>query len=160
MADLRDIDARLGALEDLEAIKVLKHRYWRFLDLKRFDELAELFTENATASYSGGQYRFTGRDAIMAFLREALGPATGAVGFHHGLQPEIELTGPTTARGVWALHNYFFNEQQNRCVRIAAFYEDEYVKQGGVWRLQHTGYQPVFHEEWRRDDPRTVRRIA
>jgi hypothetical protein len=160
MADLREIERRLGAIEDLEAIKRLKHRYWRCLDLKQFDEMADCFTDAATASYSGGQYRFSGRAAIMTFLRESLGPESGSVGFHHGLQPEIELTGPATARGTWALHNYFFNERQNRCVRIAAFYEDEYVKEAGVWRIRHTGYRPVFHEEWPRDAPGGVRRLA
>ncbi|HZP41402.1 MAG TPA: nuclear transport factor 2 family protein [Candidatus Binatia bacterium] len=160
MVELGDIEARLRALEDLEAIKRLKYRYWRCLDLKQFDALADCFTEDATASYSDGRYRFAGREAIVAFLRDALGPASGSVGFHHGLQPEIELTGLATARGTWALHNYFFNERQNRGVRIAAFYDDEYAKQAGVWRLRHTGYRAVFHEEWRRDEPGRVTRLA
>jgi hypothetical protein len=160
MADPRELEARLAALEDIEAIKRLKYRYWRCLDLKLFDELGECFTDDATVNYSGGQYRFTGRAAIMEFLRGALGPESGSIGFHHGHQPEIDLTGPTTARGTWALHNYFFNERQNRCVRIAAFYDDEYAKTAGAWRIQHTGYRLVFHEEWRRDEPGSVRRLA
>jgi bile-acid 7alpha-dehydratase len=160
MTHPHDLEARLTALEDLEAIRQLKYRYWRCLDTKRFDELTECFAEEATANYGSGQYRFTGRAAIMAFLRQVLGPDSGAVGFHHGHQPEITLTGPTTARGTWALHNYFFNEGQNRCVRIAAFYEDEYVKIGGAWRLQHTGYTTVLHEEWKRDDLASLRRVA
>jgi hypothetical protein len=160
MADLTDLAARVAALEDLEAIRQLKYRYWRCLDCKRFDELAGCFTEDATADYAGGRYRFAGRDAIMAFLRQVLAPESGVIGFHHGHQPEIVLTGPATARGTWALHNYFFNEGQNRGVRIAAFYQDEYVKVDGAWRLAHTGYTPVFHEEWRRDDLASIRRVA
>jgi hypothetical protein len=159
MPDLRELEARLVALEEIEAIKRLKYRYWRFLDLKLFDELADCFAEDASVDYSGGRYRFEGREAIMTFLREALGPESGSVGYHHGHQPEIELTGPATARGRWALDNYFFNEPQNRCVRIAGFYEDEYVKTGGAWRLRRTGYRLVFHEEWRRDDLPSIHRV-
>ena len=160
MTDPQDIEARLRALEDVEAIKRLKYRYWRCLDLKRFDELAECFAADATASYAGGQYRFGSRDEIMRFLRQVLGPESGSVGFHHGHQPEIELTGATTAHGAWALHNYFFNQAQNRCVRIAAFYEDDYVKVNGAWKLKHTGYTLVFHEEWKRDELPSLRLVA
>ena len=46
-------------LETIEAIRALKYRYLRTLDLKRWDEFGACFTEDATASYSGGQYEFT-----------------------------------------------------------------------------------------------------
>jgi hypothetical protein len=160
MANPTDLEARIRALEDLEAIKRLKYRYWRCLDLKRWDELAGCFTDDATVDYGGGTYRFQGVDAIMRFLRESLGAHTGALGSHHGHHPEIELTGETTARGTWALDNYLFNAAQKRSVRIAAFYHDEYVKLGGTWRIQHTGYTYVFHEEWSRDDTPSLRLLA
>src|SRR5881296_2923213 len=134
MGNLADVERRLRALEDIEAIKRLKHRYWRCLDLKLWDEMAGCFTDDATVDYGGGAYRFQGVEAIMRFLRESLGEHTGALGSHHGHHPEIELTGETTARGMWALDNYLFNVRQNRGVRIAAFYHDEYVKLGPTWR--------------------------
>ena len=37
-------------------------------------------------------------------------------------------------------------------MRIGAFYDDEYVKIGGEWKLQSVGYTTVFHEEWSHDD--------
>ena len=152
MATLQELEARVQALEDLEAIRRLKHKYWRCLDQKRWEELAECFTPDATVEYAGGKYRFSGVEAIMRFLRESLGAGTGAVGFHHGLQPEIDLLGPDAARGTWALHNYLFNERQNRCLQIGAFYVDDYVRVDGQWRIRHTGYTALFHEEWRRDE--------
>ncbi|HJQ83213.1 MAG TPA: nuclear transport factor 2 family protein [Candidatus Binatia bacterium] len=159
MGDTTDLERRIRRLEDLEAIKQLKYRYWRCLDLKRWDEMAECFTPDATVDYGGGKYRFTGVDAILRFLRESLGPETGALGYHHGHHPEIEVTGETTATGVWALDNYLFNAARKRGVRIAAYYRDEYVK-GGGWRIRHTGYSYVFHEEWSRDDTPSLRLLA
>ena len=41
MSEPTDLDRRLRRLEDLEAIKQLKYRYWRHLDLKEWDELAD-----------------------------------------------------------------------------------------------------------------------
>jgi hypothetical protein len=152
---MADLEARIQALEDLEAIKRLKYRYWRCLDLKLWDELAGCFTDDATVDYGGGQYRFRGRTAIMDFLRRSLGVETGARGCHHGHHPEIELSGPTTAHGSWALYNYLFKE--SRGIRIAAYYHDDYVKVDGAWKIKHTGYTPLFHEEWDRNDTPSLR---
>ena len=160
MTDVSDLERRIRVLEDLEAIKLLKHRYFRCLDLKLWDEMAGCFTPDATVDYGGGAYRFAGVEAIVRFLRESLGRETGALGYHHGHHPEIELTGETTARGVWALDNYLFNAARKRGVRIAAYYRDEYVKRDGEWRIRHTGYTYVFHEEWSRDDTPSLRLLA
>ncbi|HLK12328.1 MAG TPA: nuclear transport factor 2 family protein [Candidatus Binatia bacterium] len=160
MPTIEELAARVRALEDVEEIKRLKYRYFRCLDTKRWDDLALCFTPDATVSYGGGRYRFAGREAIMRFLRESLGEETGTIGFHHGHHPEIELLGSTEARGVWALHNYLLNEGQARCVRMACHYEDRYVKARGAWRIAHTGYVPVFHEEWSRRDTPSVRLLA
>jgi len=160
MPDVADLERRIRALEDLEAIKRLKHRYFRCLDLKLWDEMAGCFTPDATVDYGGGAYRFAGVEAIMRFLRDSLARETGALGYHHGHHPEIELTGETTARGVWALDNYLFNAARKRGVRIAAYYRDEYVKVDSGWRIAHTGYTYVFHEEWSRDDTPSLRLLA
>ena len=154
------LDRRLRALEDIEAIKRLKYRYWRCLDLKLWDELAGCFTEDATVDYGGGTYCFRGRDDIMRFLRESLGRETGALGFHHGHHPEIDLTSESSARGTWALDNYLFNAGRKRGVRIAAYYHDEYVKVAGVWKIAHTGYTYVFREEWSQEDTPSLQLVA
>jgi hypothetical protein len=155
-----DLEARVRALEELDAIKRLKYRYFRCLDLKLWDELRECFTPDATVSYGDGRYRFEGVDAILDFLVRSLGADSGARGAHHGHHPEIELTGPERARGSWALDNYLFNPTQNRSVRIAAYYRDEYVKVDGCWRIQHTGYTALYHEEWNRSDLPTLRLLT
>jgi bile-acid 7alpha-dehydratase len=157
MTTIEELEARIRKLEDIEAIKQLKYKYWRCLDQKRWDEMAECFTVDATVSYGGGKYRFAGRDRIIEFLRSAMGVESGTIGIHHGHHPEIEITSPTTARGCWALHNYLLNAPQQRGVREGAFYEDAYVKIGGAWKLQHTGYTYVFHEEWSRADTPSIR---
>ncbi len=151
MSDLATLEHRIRQLEDLEAIRQLKYRYWRHLDCKEWEALAALFTADATVCYSAGRYEFAGVEAIIGFLRDALGGEHPPVTIHHGQHPEITLTGPDSATGIWALYNYMFNVAQNRAVRIGAYYEDRYVRLGGTWKLQHIGYRPLFHEEWPRD---------
>src|SRR5438477_7124330 len=78
-----DLAARIQRLEDIAAIERLKYRYWRCLDLKLWDELAGCFTDQATADYGEGRYRFAGAEAILRFLRESLGRESGSVTVHH-----------------------------------------------------------------------------
>lgn len=144
-----DIEARLQAVErycqesrDIEAIKRVKHKYWRCLDLKLMDELAECFSRNAVADY-GPRIKLQGRDAILAFLREAMGRLSGV---HHGHNAEIEITGPSTARGTWALYNYMVDREAGRAVRVGGFYYDEYVREDGDWKISSTREVNVFRE--------------
>jgi bile-acid 7alpha-dehydratase len=162
MSDASKLEARLKKLEraqavrdDIEAIKRLKYRYFRCLDSKLWDELAQCFAEDATTSYSGGKYAFQGRDAIMKFLKEGLGPTM--ISMHHGHHPEIEITGRTTATGIWALHDYVIVTQSNVSLRGASFYHDEYLKVRGQWKIKHTGYDRVFEEMWDRGETKSLK---
>lgn len=140
-------------LHELEAIKRLKYRYLRCLDQKRWDELADCFTEDARSSYGGGRYAFEGRDAILEFLRKAMG-APSFLSSHRAHHPEIDFTGPDTATGVWALEDTVIETRAGITIRGAAFYTDEYVKVDGAWRIRFTGYRRTYEEiESRRDRP-------
>ena len=50
----------LDDLIDIEAIKRVKYKYLRCLDQKLWEEMAEVFTDDAVAAYSGGKYSFDG----------------------------------------------------------------------------------------------------
>ena len=132
-------------LQAIEEIKRLKYKYMRCLDQKRWEEMAECFVEEATAAYSGGKYTFDGRASILDFFSKAMGrPAV--LSSHRVHHPEIELTSETTAKGTWALEDVFIDEDAGVTVRGAAFYEDQYVKVGGAWKIQHTGYARTYEE--------------
>ena len=146
-------------LHEIDAIKRLKYRYCRCLDEKCWDEMADCLTGDATSAYSDGQYAFTGRDAIMQFLRDALG-APNLITVHRVHQPEIELLGPTTATGIWALDDLVIETTSNVVIRGAAFYSDEYAKLDGHWKIKHTGYRRIFEEMFRRSDTPSWRLTA
>jgi hypothetical protein len=63
-----DVEARLQALEDTEAVKKAMFRYYRCLDFKLFDELSDCFTENVTADYGMPGWGARGRDELVGFL--------------------------------------------------------------------------------------------
>jgi uncharacterized protein (TIGR02246 family) len=132
-------------LVEIERIRQLKYRYVRFLDTKAWDDLAGLFTPDATASYGGGATTLAGRDAIMAFLIGAMA-GEDMLTSHKVHQPEITLTGPGEARGTWALDDVVVLGALGMTVRGAAYYDDRYVTRNGAWRIAHTGYKRIYEE--------------
>ena len=146
-------------LVEIELIKRLKYRYMRCLDQKLWDEMAGCLTEDAVASYSGGKFEFEGRAAILAFFRQAMG-STSFLSSHRVHHPEIDLTGPVTATGTWALEDVVVDASRDFSLRGAAFYTDEYVKDGSTWRIRRTAYKRTFEEVWSRTQPAPQRLTA
>lgn len=132
-------------LVDIELIKRLKYRYLRYLDQKLFDEMREVLTPDCTARYSGGHYSFDGADAVIEFLKESMG-SEAFLSSHRCHHPEIDLTGPDTATGIWALEDTVIISDLDISLRGAAFYTDEYVRTADGWRISHTGYKRTFEE--------------
>jgi len=132
-------------MDDIEAIKQLKYAYFRLLDLKQFDELGGLLTEDCTAAYDDGNLSYDGRDAIVRFLTDALGD-DGVISQHHGHHSEITVTGPDSATGVWYLDDRVIVLAADLEIGGTAFYDDRYERWDGRWLIAHTGYRRVFEE--------------
>jgi uncharacterized protein (TIGR02246 family) len=119
-------------VDDIEAIRQLKARYFRTMDTKDWDVMRQVFTDDVVidTSEAGGSV-VTGASEFMTFLQEALG---GAVTVHQGHMPEIELTSDTTATGVWALNDIVIFPNG---VRLDGYghYHETYAKGPDGWRI-------------------------
>jgi hypothetical protein len=143
MAKLSDHEA-IRILLDTEAIKKLKAKYWRCVDNKLWDELAEVFTEDATLEY--GTTNPKGREAIIEFLKNSTGNKK-IVTIHQGHNPEIEIIDEAKAKGIWALHDYLiFGSRMS--LNGWGYYHDEYVKINGEWKIKSTKITRI-REEWK-----------
>jgi hypothetical protein len=98
MTQLEDIGRRLDELESVESIKKLKARYFRFVDEKKHDQLAALFTNDATVVTDG--ITWASPQEFAHTIRDLTGAAPSA---HFGHMPEIEITGPDTATAIWSM---------------------------------------------------------
>ena len=137
------VPTSLDELLTFEAIKAVKYAYVRCLDQKRWDEMLELFTEDATAAYSGGKYHYEGRDTIVDFMRTNM--SRDAFHTSHRMHhPEIELVSPTEAIGIWAMEDVNVDVEWDFYLTGAGFYEDRYRKVGDTWLIAHTGYKRTF----------------
>ena len=120
-------------MDDIEAIKQLKARYFRTLDTKDWASYRDVFTDDVVmdTSASGGGV-IEGIDAFLDFLQEAL---ADAVTVHQGHMPEIEITSDTTATGVWALHDIIIWPTGMRLDGYGHYHET-YEKGADGWRIK------------------------
>ena len=95
---LEELEKRVRAVEDVEAIRNLKARYGAYCDDNYdADKIAELFVEDAVWQ-SGPLGRYEGREAIREFFRGASKIFTFAV--HYYLNAQIEVRGDS-AQAKW-----------------------------------------------------------
>jgi len=141
-------------LAALEEIRRVKYRYLRCVDLKLWDEIGDVFTADATVDYGtralGKPIKLSGRDEIVAFLRDSLGP--GIVTVHFASQPEIDISGDV-ATGIWSFKDTVIATEFKVLIEGAAFYEDRYARgEDGRWRISHTGYVRTYEVMMSLDD--------
>ena len=119
-------------MDDLEAIRKLKARYFRALDTKDWALYESVFAPDAVIDLTrAGGARFEGR---AAFLDYARGMAI-VQSVHQGHMPEIELTGAGTATGIWALEDYNIWEDGSQN-HGWGHYLETYEKSGDDWRIK------------------------
>jgi SnoaL-like domain len=122
-------------LVDIEALKQLKARYCRLLDAKDWQSWRQIFTDDfvSDTSKAGGKV-IHGADDFVAFTRGSLKKPSQATA-HQVHAPELEITSPTTARGIWALEDV---------VRLApginlrgyGHYHETYERVDGRWLIK------------------------
>lgn len=125
----------MSAAEDIEAIKALKARYFRTMDTKDWEGMATVFSTDAEIDMRGeGGDVFHGAAAFMPYLRENI---EHVVTVHHGHMPEITLTSPTTATGVWAMEDMLWWPEGAPMRHLHGYghYHETYEKTPEGWRI-------------------------
>ncbi len=122
-------------MDDVEAIKQLKARYFRTMDTKDWSAMRAVFTDDVvvdTSSSGGGVV--AGADDFISFLSGVIGDV---VTVHHGHMPEIEVTSPTTASGIWAMED-MLRWPDGTELHGYGHYHETYEKHAGTWRITTT----------------------
>src|SRR5207253_3871128 len=103
------------------------------MDTKDWAGMRRVFADDVTmdTSASGGNV-VTGADTFLEFLRQAIGDV---VTVHHGHMPEIALTSPTTATGIWSMED-MLRWPDGRELHGYGHYHETYEKTAGEWRIK------------------------
>lgn len=135
-------------LAAIEAIRQIKARYWRGVDLCDGDLVRSVLAEDCELDYHGcfadpqsgadhlpainGTLR--GRDR---WLSDGLA-RFGIVSAHQGHHADIEITGPDTATGIWAFTDCLFFPVGGAFSRLTGygFYHETYVRVNEAWQIK------------------------
>ncbi|MEO0317123.1 MAG: Bile acid 7-alpha dehydratase [Pseudomonadota bacterium] len=145
----RELPARLATLEteivalrqqaaaatDYVAIANLQASYGFYVDKSRWDDAADLFAADATLEIAG-RGLFTGQPRIREYLHQLGDMAYGRLYNHMQLQPVIHVSPDgKSAQGRW--RSFMQVGRLGAEARWGdAIYENEYVKDGGVWKIR------------------------
>lgn len=153
-ADTRKSSPDIEELLEIETIKSIMARYARFGDTADWASFRALLTEDFTyradagpraSAEVSGVIAVQGRDAFVDAMEILL---AGVVTAHQMVLPEVTITGPTTSRAVWAIHDYVKTPGVGN-FRGWGHIAQEYVKVEGEWKIRssHTT-RTLVEEEW------------
>ena len=130
----------IDRLTIIEALRVLKARYCWLADHKEWEQLGELFTEDASAKFfdPSGQLRSEARG--RANIANKVGASVGAAQpIHHVFSAEFTISSPTEAAAVWAMEDRLIQpegaEASYRTMHGFGHYHEDYRLVGGVWLI-------------------------
>jgi hypothetical protein len=145
MSDLAALARRITVLEDIEAIRQLKHRYFFFCDRKRPADVLGCFASGEVRIDYGriGQYA-SAADMVEVFT--ALACQEHIVEMHHAQNDQIEILDATRAAATWGLYYFMINTRDRTVTQLGGYYLDEYRKIDGEWKISATAYQVTSTE--------------
>jgi len=149
-------------LAAIEAIRQLKYRYFRALDLKEWDAFGACLAENITARYGtqamGEPLHFDTRDEVVDYMSKNLGP--GIITVHIANHPVIDVDG-TTATGSWAFEDTVIVPDFKVMIRGAGYYHDDYAQTAdGTWQIAGTRYERIYEAMTSLDDTPSFKLLA
>lgn len=154
LATFRD---RVGRLEDQDAVENLQAMFGYYFDKGLWREAADLFARNGSFEYgqSGvyvGQERI--RRAMLLFGPEGL--AQGYLNNHMMLQPVVRVAADgRTATGRWQGMMQLASPGANGIWGVG-IYENEYVKEGGAWKIAKLNFYPTAMTDYDRGWARSL----
>ena len=127
----------------IEEIKQLKAQYFWTVDGKDWEGVAQLFTDDAVFDMTAEMALYAARGtptpqqtvvvggpAIAAFIEAAV---RDPITVHHGSMPVIDIVDSDHATGRWLLFDFLaFGDRE---VRAYGWYEEEYRRVDGRWRI-------------------------
>lgn len=136
---IASIDAQATRIDDYNQLRNLQQIYGFYYDEALWDQVVDLFAEDATLEV-GQNGVYQGKASIRRYL---LGLTGGRIGLAHGeltiqgqLSPVITLAADgLSARARWRVlvQDAVYGKEANWGGGV---YENEYVKQDGVWKIR------------------------
>ncbi len=131
-------DARILALEDIEAIKKLQKAYGYYVEHMMYQEIIDCFSDSPDVFLNWLEGQYLGKAGVKKYFEFM---KTAPPDFQHQVMQiagivDIEPDG-RTAKGRWYAFGGIFipREGQVRRSFVSGIYEMSYIKEDGVWMI-------------------------
>lgn len=164
MSDIAALTARIDKLEhelgieqDINQIRRVQYSYGYFIDKSQYNECVDLFSDEGDVWFLGGIYK--GKAGVERLYKERFqniftaghnGPKYGWLLDHPQLQMVIDVaddrkTAKVRGRSMMQAGLHETAEGDPRAWWEGGIYENEYVREDGVWKIKALRYFPHWH---------------
>jgi hypothetical protein len=150
-ASLAELQGRIAALNDEDAVRNLQNAYGYYVDRKMWDDVADLFAGGATIQIGGSGVR-RGPVGVRKALAEQMGPA----GLRHGElndRPLFDVVvrvapGDLQAESRGIELGMLGDADKGQAAWEVSVFRNRFVKQGGVWKIREMRVVPLVKADY------------
>jgi hypothetical protein len=156
---LAGVQHQLALVEDAAAIRKLQHLYGYFIDNCLYEETVDLFADEGVVRFFGGIWK--GKEGVRRlyvgrfrkrFTDDYNGPVTGFLLEHPQMQDVVDVTPDRkTAKARFRCMMQAGRHAAHGGPRQwweGGLYENEYVREDGVWKIKLLNYAPQWHADY------------
>jgi hypothetical protein len=161
---IEQLSNEVGALRDVHAIRRLQHAYGYYLDKCLYDEVVDVFADRGEVRFMGGIFR--GKAGLRRLYCDRFrknftgghnGPVYGFLLDHQILQDIIDVAPDRSS--AFGRFRCFMQAGSHESKKDAprhmpsqwwegGIYENTYVCENGVWKIQVLNYRAIYHGEF------------
>jgi hypothetical protein len=161
---IQQLQRQIARLEDIHAVRTLHFKYGYYIDMCLYDEATDLFAEDGEVRFLNGVFK--GKAGVRRlycewfrnlFTQGHNGPVAGFLLDHLQLQDIVDISadGNTAQARFRAL--MLAGQHKSKQPRIpnfpdqcweAGIYENLYVKERGVWKIQRLNYNMLWQADY------------
>jgi hypothetical protein len=144
------LETGIKGVEAIRAVKRLQYSYGHYAESGLWNDLADLFADNAIARFPSG---LLGKEGMRDFFLQEIGGGSlglriGRLYSHIMLQPVVTLASDgKTAKGRWR-EFAILGEYGNSASWTGGIYENEYIQENGVWKINNLHYYPHYSGQY------------
>ena len=171
-ARLAALEHRVGELEDVNAIRRLHWAYGYYIDFNRAEDVVRLLARDGAVVFLSGEYR--GHEGVRRlygtwfqnyFTQGVNGPVYGLLLDHFEMQEIITVapdrqTAKGRFRGLLMGGSHESREYKPEGLPLqffeAGIYENDYVREAGVWKIKRLDYMMQWQADYERGWSKTV----
>lgn len=146
--NIEDLAKQYELLVSLEEIKKLHRQYMFWVNARKWDEVVNCFTEDASVLLPRHGL-FKGKSEISVLYKDRVEKSNLGQGrdAHCVLQPVIDVEG-NKASGHWLMYIFISDPATGNLSKlIRGRHDAEYVKESGKWKISSLEYTRPWPEE-------------